>query len=149
MKRVGLFFLCAGLLLVGCKRPADSVANQKNETGIFGQSTSNIGEFDPNAGGRVSDSQIDENRLATPIVGPLAAYGPIIERLSKMHIEQAVNLFYAEHGRFPKSYEEFMERIVRANHIELPVLPGNLQYQYDVENHRLEVVEIPPAEDDN
>ncbi|HMP80630.1 MAG TPA: hypothetical protein PKD54_14340 [Pirellulaceae bacterium] len=154
--------------LAGCKKPSAQIANKTQETqessaenmqsdqdqpsstlpekkeGVFGRRTSDIREFDPQSGKRVSDSSVDENRLATPLVGSLAAYGPILENISKMYINQAVRLFHAEHGRYPKSYDEFMEKIVRANNIELPVLPGNAKYQYDVENHRLEVVEDKP-----
>ncbi len=157
--------VCLVVTASGCKRPTSSrdgsqnsgrtngsesaaadndgtpVGSASDNKGVFGRTTSDIGEFDATAGAKVSDSTIDENRLATPLVGSLAAYGPIVERISKLYIEQAVNLFYAEHGRYPRSYDEFMEKIIRANNIELPVLPGNAKYQYDVENHRLEVVE--------
>jgi hypothetical protein len=40
-----------------------------------------------------------------------------------------------------------MEKIIKANNIQLPVLPGNKIYQYDVENHKLVVVEAPAAPD--
>jgi hypothetical protein len=33
-----------------------------------------------------------------------------------------------------------MTRIIKANNIKLPVLPGDGKYAYDVENHKLEVV---------
>ena len=48
-------------------------------------------------------------------------------------------------GHFPKDYDEFMTQIIKANNIQLPVLPGGKQYQYDVENHRLVVVDAPVA----
>ena len=34
-----------------------------------------------------------------------------------------------------------MEKIIKANRIELPVLPGSKKYQYDVENHKLVVID--------
>jgi hypothetical protein len=41
----------------------------------------------------------------------------------------------------PKDHEEFMTQIIKKNNIQLPVLPGGRQYQYDVENAELVVVE--------
>ena len=57
-----------------------------------------------------------------------------------MQIQQAVNLFYAAEGRYPRDFVEFNERIVKPNNIQLPKLPGGAKYQYDVENHKLVVV---------
>ena len=39
-----------------------------------------------------------------------------------------------------------MEKIIKRHKIELPVLPGKRQYQYDVENHELIVVEKEQTE---
>lgn len=129
----------------GCKPPAPPAQQSSNRdnTGIFGKTTDKVTEFDANKPGQtVSDGKIDEGRLATPVVGSLAAYGPILENLSKLHIEQRVNLFYAEFGRYPKDFGEFKERILDADpKVQLPVLPGGAEYQYDVENHTLVVVE--------
>lgn len=53
------------------------------------------------------------------------------QRLEFMKIEHALNLFEAEHGRKPKSHEEFMEKIVTFNQIQLPRLPEGEKYVYD------------------
>lgn len=47
------------------------------------------------------------------------------------------------HERYPKDHEEFMTQIIKANNINLPVLPGGRKYQYDVENHELVIIEAP------
>lgn len=134
--------ILSGLLWVGvpgCTKP-ESSAKQEDRS-IFGKKTQEIGEFNPEAGAKVSDSSIDEDRLATPLIGAAAAYGPLLERVAKLGIQQAINFFYAEHGRFPKNHQEFMEQIIEKNNIQLPVLPGGAQYQYDVEKHELVVIE--------
>ena len=41
---------------------------------------------------------------------------------------------------FPKSHDEFMTQVIAANNIRLPVLPSGLDYQYDVDGHRLVIV---------
>ena len=59
-----------------------------------------------------------------------------------MKVEHDLDIFNALEGRYPKDYDEFMTRIIKANGTKLPVLPGGWTYAYDVPNHKLEVV--PP-----
>ena len=135
--------LIVPLMLVACKPSGDGAeqGDQKetSKTGIFGKTTQEIGEYDPEAGAEVSDGKMKEPHPLNPL-GPLNAYKPAIEKISRMQIQQAVNLFQAEFGRFPKDYDEFMEKIIKRNGIKLPVLPGDWQYQYDVANHELLIV---------
>ena len=148
MQRPAMFVQSAcltfsGLLLIvlmsGCM---ESLENQtkKSKNSIIGKKTQEIGQFDPNAGKVVSDSKI---HATDPFTAPTSAYGPMLERISKSHIEHAVRLFEAENGQYPKDYDEFMEKIIRANKIELPVLPGGKKYEYDEVNHTLVVVDGP------
>jgi len=122
----------------------EALENQaKKEDGpVLGKTTQNIGEFDPNAGAVVVEPKI---QATDPISAPVQAYGPMVQRISEIQIVPAIRLFEAEHGRYPESHDEFMEKIVKANNIRLPVLPGGKQYQYDVANHELVVVEATPA----
>jgi len=124
-------------LLAGCM---DSLAKQvkKDPNSIIGKKTDDIKKFDPNAAKQVvSNSKV---HVDDPILGPLQAYGPIMEQISTMYIDHAVDLFNASEGRYPKDYDEFMKRIIKENQIKLPVLPGGAKYAYDVENHKLRVV---------
>jgi hypothetical protein len=129
-----------GLVLsAGCMKPlAEQV--KKDPNSIIGKKTQEVGNFDPKAGAAVSDSAVN---VTNPITGPLEAYGPMLERISKLQIESMVNIFYATEGRYPADYEEFMEKIIKANNVQLPVLPGGKKYQYDVENHKLVVIDAP------
>ncbi|MDA1230541.1 MAG: hypothetical protein O2856_07195, partial [Planctomycetota bacterium] len=105
--------------------------------------TDKIGEFDPNAGKQVVKPEV---KITNPITGPLEAYGPIVQKVAALGIEHAVNLFNASEGRYPNSYEEFMTRIIKENRIQLPTLPPGLEYQYDVENHKLVVIQSKDRE---
>jgi hypothetical protein len=125
--------------LCGCLENLEK-QTQKSPNSIIGKTTTDIGQFDPNAGAKVSDSKI---HATDPITSGTSAYGPMLERISKSHIEHAVRLFEAENGRYPQGYEEFMEKIIKANRIELPVLPGGKKYQYDEANHALVVIDAP------
>ena len=152
MKSLFALLGLVGLMVIaGCADPyADEVAEGPalpEDTGILGQTTDDIREFKPNAADQtVSDGKMKEPSALNPM-GMLNAYGPAVQKLSKGQIKQAVNLFWAEKGRYPKTYEEFMEQVIKKNKIQLPMLPLNLQYQYDVANHELVVVEVPlPSE---
>lgn len=131
MKHLSILLLL--LVVCGCEDQT-----KKSPNSIIGKKTTDIGEFDPNATAKVSDSKIN---ATDPITAPTSAYGPMLERISKSHIEHALNLFNATEDHYPKDHEEFMEKIIKANKIELPVLPGGKRYQYDVENHKLVVVD--------
>lgn len=132
--------LVIGLLVPTCAGCLSALEEQtkKDPNSIIGKKTQNIGEFDPSAGAVVSDSKITDTN---PITAPVSAYGPMLESISKTHIEHALNLYYATEGKYPATYEEFMTHIIKANNIQLPVLPGGKRYQYDVENHKLVVVD--------
>ena len=143
-KIIGLLLLL-GCSLVGCKDPRitsepDEPKREATATGIIGQTTQDIGEYDPAAGAKVSDGKMKSTSPLNPL-GAMNAYKPAVERLMKLQVQQALNFFQAANGRFPKDHAEFMEQVIRANQIKLAVLPGNWVYQYDVKNHELVVVE--------
>jgi hypothetical protein len=125
------------LFLSGC---TDSLAKQvkKDPNSIIGKKTDDIKKFDPNAAKQVvSDSKV---HVDDPVLYAMQAYGPMLEQISTMYIQHAVDLFNASEGRYPKDYDEFMIRIIKENQIKLPVLPGGAKYAYDVENHKLRIV---------
>ena len=144
MKHYSILMLCAvGLGLCGCSKTIEE-QTKKSPNSIMGKKTQDVGKFDPNAKQEVSDSKV---RADNPVTGPLQAYGPMLEQISKSHIEHAVNLFNASEGRYPKDYDEFMTRIIKENNIQLPVLPFGHKYQYDEANHKLVVIVPPEAKD--
>ena len=136
MKRLANSAAMGLFVLPGCM---DALEEQAKPTGsIIGKKTQEIGKFDPNADQKISDSKV---KVDDPVLGSLQAYGPMLEQISKTHIDHAVRLFHALEGRYPRDYDEFMTEIIKKNDIELPVLPGKLTYEYDEENHKLVVVE--------
>ncbi len=140
-----LSVIAAFMINAGCDKPAEPSAKKDNR-GIFGKKTQDVGEFDPNGGAKVDDGKVNEGHLATPGIGALAGYGPAAQQASKLAVQQALNFFNASNGRYPKDHAEFMDKVIKANNIRLPVLPGGRRYQYDVENHELVVVEAAGAE---
>jgi pyruvate/2-oxoglutarate dehydrogenase complex dihydrolipoamide acyltransferase (E2) component len=64
------------------------------------------------------------------ITTPIAAYFSVQERLKFLQVTHDMQIYVAEHGRPPKTQEEFMEKIIKAGSIELPQLRGNDRYVY-------------------
>lgn len=126
------------LVTAGCGMKSLEEQTKKDDNSIINKKTQTVGAFDPNSNAKVSDSKI---RATDPFTAPVSARGPMMERISKLNIEAAVNLFHAMEDRYPKDLDEFMQVIIKANNIQLPALPNGWQYQYDVENHKLEIVE--------
>ena len=126
------------VIAAGCIESKPRPADDNSGKGIFGKKTQDVGEFDKNKANQVvSDQKI---HATDPITGPLSAYGPMVESISKTQITSALELFKATEDRYPKDHEEFIEKIIKANNIQLPVLPYKGKYQYDVEKHELVIV---------
>jgi len=136
------WLLCV-VVAAGC-----DMQKQVEATGskVIGKTTDKIEKFDPNAPNqKVSDGSFT---YTDPITGPLNAYGPALERSFVPLINHDIAAFHALEGRYPKDYDEFMEKIIKANDRKLPVLPGSKKWAYDAKKHELIVVEdlTPPQE---
>ncbi len=69
---------------------------------------------------------------------PVSTYFQAQEKaVFDMQIPSAMNLFQASEGRYPNSEEEFYQKIIQANQIQLPKLPEGDSYVYDVQSHTL------------
>lgn len=79
------------------------------------------------------------------VVTPVKTLFAFRERaVFEIQVPHALNLFNATEGRMPKTHEEFMEKIIKANQIPLPELPPNHRYKWDPELKEL-MVERPKA----
>lgn len=135
--------LLASLLLVGCmpkiEPPAPKPqAETKKKESLLKRRTQDIGKYDPNAGLPLVESDVEVS--ASPLYA-LEAYGPMAQQIAETGVNANLELFKAEHDRYP-TYDEFMTDIVKRYNLQLPVLPGKKAYQYDEENHRLVVVDV-------
>lgn len=65
------------------------------------------------------------------ITTPIAAYFSVRERVVfDIQIASAMNLYKATNGYYPKTHEEFMQKIVKQNMIQLPKLRTGDSYVY-------------------
>jgi hypothetical protein len=125
--------VCVGFLLSGCVETSQPVAQKPADP----PKPAEIGEFDQGAGKEVVTL---DAKVSNPITGPVEILKTLQVKMPTLQIEQALNFFNANEGRFPKSHDEFMTQVIAPNNIRLPVLPSGLDYQYDVDGHRLVIV---------
>ncbi len=59
-------------------------------------------------------------------------------------VRKAMDIYKAGEGHAPKTHQEFMDRIINENHIQLPTLPPGQRYVYDPQKEKL-LLEKPKA----
>jgi hypothetical protein len=110
---------------------------------IVGKRTQDI----RNAGAELQrgQAQVGSTRIVAkdPFTLQGNAYVSIVGQASIQNIKHAVDLYQAENGRYPKDFDEFMDVIIKANNIALPMLPHYQEYGYDDKEHKLIILEYP------
>jgi hypothetical protein len=87
----------------------------------------------------------DSNAVVTVLATPISSYFNMRERIAfDIQLPEAMKLFKASEDRAPKSHEEFMERIIKEQHINLPTLPEGHRYKYDPKTEQLMVEQPAP-----
>jgi hypothetical protein len=74
------------------------------------------------------------------------AYRTSVAKIGGFAVDQAIAAYEIQNNAYPKTHEEFMENIIRVGKpdgIQLAMLPYYQEYSYDVENHKLVVLEYP------
>jgi len=78
----------------------------------------------------------------------LKSYWNVKEMLALDEIKHSMDLYKATEGHYPKTQEEFMEKIIKDGHIKLPVLPPNHRYVYDPTAEEFLMIEAPEMTND-
>lgn len=120
--------------------PAESDSSKSKK--ILGKTTQDVRDA---AKEKAKAAQEKKNRVTgkDPITVAGSTYVTIVGLAAVNSIKHAVDLFQAEHGRYPKDTNEFMTQIIKANHINLPKLPFYQEYGYDPQKHELIILEYP------
>lgn len=94
-------------------------------------------------GGVVTDGKIHSDDY----LGVQAdAYRTSVGNIAKMKVKMDMDQYEALNGEKPKTYEEFMDVIIKkgkADGIQLPMLPYYQEYGYDSDKKELVVIEYP------
>ncbi len=131
-------------LLAGCEdAPKTKSESQTRET--IGKKTQEVRNLKPELaqGGQVTDGKIHATDYITIQAD---AYRTSVANIAKMNVQHAIDLYEAENGKKPDTYEEFMDVIIKKGKpdgIMLPMLPYYQEYGYDPEKRELVVIEYP------
>lgn len=94
---------------------------------------------------RVGSGKKGHSYGSNMITAPAASLWRTKERIVfEIQIPEALKLYKNLNPKYegPQSHEEFMEQIIKANHIKLPELPDRHRYVYDPEKEQL-MIERP------
>jgi len=130
--------------LTGCEdEPKTKPKVQMRET--VGKYTQEVRNLKPELaqGGQVTDGKIHAEDYITIQAD---AYRTSVGNIAKMNVKHAIDLYEAEHGQKPATYEEFMDVIIKKGKpdgIMLPMLPYYQEYGYNPDTKELVVIEYP------
>jgi len=69
--------------------------------------------------------------IMAPVTVPARTFFQARDRITfDIQIAEAMKMYKANNGTAPKTHEEFMEKIIKENHIKLPDLPPGERYIY-------------------
>ncbi|MDR3638511.1 MAG: hypothetical protein P4L84_32200 [Isosphaeraceae bacterium] len=131
-------------LTAGCEdEPKPKSKVQMRET--VGKYTQEVRNLKPELaqGGQVTDGKIHAQDYITIQAD---AYRTSVANIAKMNVKRAIDLYEAENGKKPATYEEFMDVIIKKGKpdgIMLPMLPYYQEYGYDPDKKELVVIEYP------
>ena len=130
--------LCAGCcLLAACQSQEQAPSGQA--TDATADETASIVAQKAVAGvGKKGQSLQGKEGVAKITATPLAAMANVEQKVQlEIKLTQALRLFQASEGRLPSSHQEFMDKIVKPNRIQLPELPPGAVYRFNVEKGEL------------
>jgi hypothetical protein len=122
--------------------PAPEAPKEASHGEILGQRTQDVRQLTPE-GQKKTQAAPTQITARDPITLSGNAYVVAIGQIAVGNIKHAMDLYNAENGRYPASYDEFMNEIIKKNNIALPVLPSYQEYFYDEKEHKLQVREYP------
>jgi hypothetical protein len=131
-------------LAVGCADEPPAKPKLKTRETI-GKTTQEVRNLKPELaqGGNVTDGKIHATDYITIQAD---AYRTSVANIAKMKVKMDIDQYEALNGEKPKTYEEFMDVIIKkgkADGIQLPMLPYYQEYGYDPDKKELVVIEYP------
>lgn len=138
--------IVAGPLLAlssGCDQENPKPKLQTRET--INKWTQEVRNLKPelSKGGKATDGKIHATDYITLQAD---VYRTEVAKLAKLRVKKDLDLYEALNGEKPKTYEEFMDVIIKKDKpdgIQLPMLPYYQEYGYDPDAKELVVIEYP------
>jgi hypothetical protein len=137
------FALPVVALIVGCEGEKPKRTVQSRET--IGKTTQEVRNLKEELakGGQTTDGKIHATDYITLQAD---AYRTSVANIAKMKVKMDMDLYEAANDAKIKTYEEFMENIIKKGKpdgIQLPMLPFYQEYGYDADKMELVVIEYP------
>jgi hypothetical protein len=131
-------------LAVGCEdeKPAKPKLQARDTLGKTTQEVRNL-KPELSKGGEVTDGKTHSKEYLSLMAD---VYRTEVANIAKMAVQHSMDIYEAMNGEKPKTYEEFMEQIIKkdkADGIQLPMLPYYQEYGYDPDKKELVVIEYP------
>ena len=141
---VRAFGLALLTFVAGCgdEAPNKPKLQARDTLGKYTQDVRNL-KAELAAGGQTTDGKVHAKDYITLQAD---VYRTEVAKIAKMNVQHAIDLYEAEHGEKPKTYEEFMDVIIKKGKpdgIMLPMLPYYQEYGYDPDKKELVVIEYP------
>jgi hypothetical protein len=135
-------------LVVGCEAepPKTAAKPQVKTREILNKKTQRVFELGPELqkGAVIASTRVDDY---DPISGPGKVYQSATNKLSGYAVQQALDIYRVQNDdKYPQTFQEFMDQVMQVGKpdgIWLPERPYYQEYAYDVENHRLVVLNYP------
>lgn len=137
------FIVLTFTIVSGC---GEDAPKKKPREGIVGKKTQQIVPVETllaKPGAQVASTTIT---ATDPLTLSGQAYVTQIDRIAGMAVQQAVEMYNATNGEYPKNFQVFMDEVIgvgKPDGIWLPELPDYQKYGYDEKEHKLVVVEYP------
>lgn len=136
-KFIGALVSVCMLVLLGCQ-PADFIVEKPAPeaapaatTAVEPEVPAGIAQKAEVGVGIRGDSLRNEQGVGKIIASSAVAYFNTKEKVVfEIQIPHAMNLYRALEGNFPKTHEQFMNKIIKENQIQLPELKPGMQYKY-------------------
>jgi hypothetical protein len=132
-------------LAFGCEAETKPSKNKVQIRETVRKTTQEVRNLKPELaqGGQVTDGKIH----ATNYIEIQAdAYRTSVANIAKMKVKMDMDQYEILNGSKPKTYEEFMDNIIKKGKpdgIQLPMLPYYQEYGYDPDKQELVVIEYP------
>ena len=139
---LALAFTLPLLLAVGCGEEPKPKLKSRETIGKTTQEVRNL-KAELDRGGQATDGKIHATDYITIQAD---AYRTSVANIAKMKVKMDMDQYEALNGEKPKTYEEFMDVIIKKGKpdgIQLPMLPYYQEYGYGPEAKELVVIEYP------
>jgi hypothetical protein len=140
---LALTFALSLAFAVGCDSAPKTPKLKTRET--IGKTTQEVRNLKPELakGGQVTDGKVHATDYITLQAD---VYRTEVAKIAQMKVQMDMNQYEAINGEKPKTYEEFMEQIIKKGKpdgVNLPMLPYYQEYGYNPDTKELVVIEYP------